>query len=98
MPDSTPSVPAPHISSDVIKEIIRLSELRLAAQLQTRLALEGRLGSSTPWLLAVLVAIASSTASIRNSIENINIVFAALTLVISAAILLSFCSMLISGK
>ncbi len=98
MPDSALPVPAPHIPPDVIKEIIRLGELRLAAQLQTRLVLEGRLGSSTPWLLAVLVAIASSISSIRSSTEDIKIISTVLTFAVLIAILLNFCSMLISGK
>ena len=40
---------------DVTKEIIRLGELRLAAQLQTRLALEARLATSMTWLIALSV-------------------------------------------
>ncbi len=45
------------LSIKVLKESIRLSEIRLAAQLQMRLALEARLNSSPPWLLALVIGL-----------------------------------------
>lgn len=60
----------PRVSEQVIKEAIRLSELRLAAQLQTRLSLESRLGSSMPWLVASIIAVVVGIYAVRGNIGD----------------------------
>ncbi len=57
--------PGDQIEAEVMKEAIRQGELLLAAQLQTRLAFEGKSTASMPWLIALASAAISITVTLR---------------------------------
>ncbi len=57
----------PQIELEAMKEAVRQGELRLAAQLQTRLALEGKSTSSMPWLIALVTAGITVTVTLKQN-------------------------------
>lgn len=73
---------------NVLKEVIRQSELKLAAQLQARIALEGKSNSSTSWIVTLLIATLGALSALKGNPDAGHIIdmllFVAIGLLVAA--------------
>ncbi len=85
-------------SIELLKESNRLSEIRLAAQLQTRLALEARLSSLTPWLLVLILGIRSIVHDAKPLMRLLSTLDSVLLVLPFVALLFSLIAVFVGGK